>query len=452
MAQHPALRVTHSIALLTLVSGCLPFSSAIGQSFDCKKASTTVDQAICGDKGLADLDEQLANNVRKLVAAQPAMAATYLDDEREWIRERDHHCTAPDEEQSLNDCLVAYDLARFADIRSRAHIGAVRRAPKLVCQVIADRYRPLAHSHPGEPPLDVLAGSPTSGIQLVKQTDWVKMPSRDLTAWAAAQKPPFSISAAVLYSLKQYEKLGGVADLIRAPGAGLYTFEGDQESTDCPYNQSFVVQGGVAVPADTPGKPGEEGNCGAVQYGAVDTLPMAIEQHYDWQPGMTASLEVWNWDGQGFAHECEIELTYKPRFSEKTLAPQEETCNGSDCKELHGAAFTLAESAESDPQALQESSLEHLTAKQKKQFDSMQELFAKLHREPLSLDPFSLPYLFHDRLLLVSIGHYAGPREHQYADWSVEFLEIDDGKLVLRGSFPVGTGKGDLESVKVTEK
>jgi len=451
MAQHPALRVTQGIGALILVSGCLAFSSAFAQSFDCKKASTTVERAICGDKGLADLDDQLANNVRKLIAAQPAMRATYLEDEREWIRERDHHCTAPNEEQSLNDCLVAYDLARFADIQSRARIGAVRRAPKPVCQVIADRYRSLAHSHPGEPPLDVLAGSPTSGIQLVKHTDWVKMPSRDLAAWAAAQRPPFSISAAVLYSLKQYEKLGGVADLIKAPGAGLYTFEGDQGSTGCPYSQSFVVQGGVAIPTDTPGEPGDEGNCGALQYGMVDTSPMAIEQHYDWQPGMTATLEVWNWDGQGFAHECEIKLTYKPRFTEKTLAPQGESCDGNDCNALRSASFTLAESAESDPQALQDSSREQLTANQEEQFDTMQELFAAQIREPSSNSAFSIPFLFHGRLLLASIGHFAAG-EHDYADWSVLFEELEDGKLIRRGAFPVGTWKGDLESVTVTEK
>ncbi len=114
------LRVPRSIALMTLVSGCLAFASAFAQRFDCKNASTTVERAICGDKGLADLDDQLANDVRKLVAAQPAMRATYLEDELEWISERDHHCTAPNAEQSLNDCLVAYDLARFADIRGRS--------------------------------------------------------------------------------------------------------------------------------------------------------------------------------------------------------------------------------------------------------------------------------------------------------------------------------------------
>jgi len=39
-----------------------------------------------------------------------------------------------------------------------------------------------------------------------------------------------------------------------------------------------------------------------------------------------------------------------------------------------------------------------------------------------------------------------------YADWSVLFEELDDGKLIPRGAFPVGTWKGDLETVSVTAK
>jgi uncharacterized protein YecT (DUF1311 family) len=186
------------------VNGCLAFSSGLAQSFDCKNAATTVEHAICDDEKLATLDVQLANNLRRLFSTQPKMRATYLENEREWMRDRDHHCTAPGAEQSLNDCLVAEYTARLADIFSRARLGAVRRAHTPLCQVIADRYHPLANSHPGEAPLNVLGGSPTSGIRLAKTTEWVELHSTDLAAWAAAQKPPFSISPALLNTVKQY--------------------------------------------------------------------------------------------------------------------------------------------------------------------------------------------------------------------------------------------------------
>ena len=108
-----------------------------------------------------------------------------------------------------------------------------------------------------------------------------------LAAWAAGQKPPFSIPPAVLYSLEQHQEPGGSVDLIKVPGADFYTISVDKEGTDCPYSQSFVVQRGVAVPTDTPGESGDEGECPFVQYGTVDHIPMGIEQHYDWQPGIT---------------------------------------------------------------------------------------------------------------------------------------------------------------------
>jgi uncharacterized protein YecT (DUF1311 family) len=461
MAQYPAINVTHGIGAFILVSTCFAMSTAFAQSPDCKTPATPIKRAICEDQKLAAFNAQLDHDLRQLLAAQPAMRETYFEDEREWIRERDHHCTGANEERPLNDCLAAEYTARLSDIRSRMRLATQQIPPRHVsdqrahpplCKIIADRYRPLAHLHPGEPPLDVLAGSPDSGIQLEKGTDSVSMPTTKLAAWARSQKPPFSIPPAVLYSVEQYEKPGGSADIFKAPGAAFYTISVDQEGEDCPYSQSFVVRRGVGVPADTPGEPGEDGACPYVHYGTLDNSPIGIEQHYDWQPGLSATLEVWNWNGEGFSPDCEIELTYKPHFSANTRAPAEESCNGSDCNELRSASFALAESAESDLQAFQDSATERLTAKQQEQFDSMQELFAQLSREPLSLDPVSLPYLFHDRLLLVSIGHYAGPREHQYADWSVVFFESDDGKLVLRGSFPVGTSKGDLDDVTIKEK
>lgn len=320
-----------------------------------------------------------------------------------------------------------------------------------LCQVIADRYRPLANSHPGEAPLDVLVASPASGLQLAS-TVAADLRSAGLGAWAAAQKPPFSISPALLEAVRQYQDEGGSAQLVKATGVPFFSFSGVQGSMGCSFSQSFVVRGGVAFPSDSPGEPGEEGACdtGAV-YGTIDATPVAMIQKYDWRPGMKASIDLWKWDGEGFDYECEVDLTYKPRFSEKTLNPWGETCVGDDCGELRRASFKLAEAAEADPQQLEDRSLGRVSAKQKEQFDAMKQLFAARRREPSSNDPFSIPFVFHDHLYLASIGHYAiGWRD--FADWSVLFAELEDGKLITRGEFSVGTRKGDLENVSVTEK
>jgi hypothetical protein len=320
-----------------------------------------------------------------------------------------------------------------------------------LCQVIADRYRPLANSHPGEAPLNVLAASPTSGLQLASTAAAANLRSADLGAWAAAQKPPFSISPALLEAVHQYQEEGGTAKLTKATGIPFFSFSGIQGSMGCSFSQSFVVRGGVALPSDTPGEPGEEGACntGAV-YGTIDATPVAMIQKYDWHPGMTASIDLWNWNGEAFDYECTVHLTYKPHFSEKTLNTWGETCEGGDCGELRRASFKLAEAAEADPQQLRDRSLGRVSAKQKKQFDAMEQLFDADRREPSSNDAFSIPVVFHDHLYLASIGHYAiGWRD--YADWSLLFAELEDGKLIRRGEFSIGTWKGDLVKVSVTE-
>jgi hypothetical protein len=212
-----------------------------------------------------------------------------------------------------------------------------------------------------------------------------------------------------------------------------------------------VVQGGIAVPAETPGDSDEAvGDCGGVTYGLIDTSPVAIAQHYDWRPGMTAKIDVWTWNRQEFSHACQVSLTYKPHFTRKTFNNWGETCDGSDCDELRSASFELAEAAQTGSPARWERSLNRLTAKQRAQFDAMKQAFEAQDRDPLSSDAFVVPVVHHDRLYIAGVGHYTiGWRV--YADWRIEFETLDDGKLTSRGTFSVGTWKGDLVTASVTD-
>src|ERR1700733_2842712 len=119
MARRPQLTNRSMIGALALVSGCLAFSSALAQSFDCKKAVTTVEQAICDDKGLAVLDVQLANDLHNLISAQPELRASYLSNQRLWLRDRDQHCGTQNPGQRLHDCLKAEYVGRITYIARR---------------------------------------------------------------------------------------------------------------------------------------------------------------------------------------------------------------------------------------------------------------------------------------------------------------------------------------------
>jgi uncharacterized protein len=436
-----------------LVSVCLVFSSAHSQSFDCKKSATTVEREICSDKRLAGLDDQLANALRNLISTRPSIRATILADEHRWLHERDRRCNSLINPQSLFNCLTAEYSARIAEIsvETKEPISQVPESRTAICRSIIERYRPLANAHPGKAPLDVLMASPNSGIQLASPLEGIRYPSTELVGWAATQKPPFSISPDLLKSLELYERTGGAANLIKAPGVDFYALDRSQGSAGCSDSRAFVVQSGVALPAVTPGDSEQQvGDCGGVAYGSIDRSPVAIAQHYDWRPGMAARIDIWTWDGQDFSHSCQVSLTYKPYFTRRTLNDWGETCNGSHCGDLRRASFKLAEAVETGSPARWDSSLNRLTATQKTQFDLMKQAFEAQDREPSSDDTFVIPFVHRDRLYLVSVGHYViGWRI--YADWRIEFLTLDDGKLTSRGIFSVGTLKGDLETVSVSE-
>lgn len=85
---HPAHRAALLIALLLGIAA-LP---AQGASFDCAKAATWVEQVLCEDDGLGDLDERLATayqSAREATQAEPAAAERLLSEQKAWLAERD---------------------------------------------------------------------------------------------------------------------------------------------------------------------------------------------------------------------------------------------------------------------------------------------------------------------------------------------------------------------------
>ena len=448
-----------SIAAIVATVCVLGPGWATALSFDCVKASTPTELALCADTRLWPLDNELGKSVRRELTRHPDKRTSILAEEREWLSVRDRDCPAATlSTEPFHLCLIEAYQKRMAAFspptptelkqeRAREFEKKTR-----LCKTIADSYRPLANAHPGEAPLEVLTKSTDSPIKLASKFEPIQQPVTDLSNWAAAQKPPFTLSSDLQKALKQYGQYGGgIVTLIKALGVDFYTIGRIQGSMGCADDLSFVVRKGIAFLATNP-ENSVEGRCGSgASFATVAGSPAAIEETYDWRPGMAASLDVWTWDGEDFTVSCRVSLKYKPRFTAKTLNRWGETCEGSDCEELRNASFKLAEAAEANPDALQRRSIDALTAVQKEQFAAMKEAFQSKVRDPSSDDPFSLPFVHHDQLYLASIGHYSvGWRV--FADWSVIFDSWDDAKLTPRGSFSVGTWKGDLESVSVTEK
>jgi uncharacterized protein len=454
------MRLEMSIAALVAAVSLLGSGRATALSFDCAKASTPTELALCADTRLWPLDNELGKAVRRELDRHPDRRTAILGQERKWLSERDRDCPAVTlSAEPFHLCLIdAYQkrLATFSAAtpleRKQEHARKLEKKTRL-CKIIADAYRPLANEHPGEAPLEVLAQSVDSSIKLASKFEAMQEPATttDLSNWAAGHKPPFTLSPDLQKALKEYGEVGGEGTLIKAFGVDFYEISRIQGSMACADDLSFVVRGGIAFPAPNP-EDSSEGHCSSgASFATIAGSPAAIEQTYDWRPGMSASLDVWTWDGEDFTASCKVSLKYRPRFTSKTLNDWGETCEGNDCEDLRVASFKLAAAAESNADALQKRSLDALTATQKEQFAAIKEAFESQARQPSADDAVSLPFMHHDQLYLASIGNYSiGWRI--FADWSVTFSSSDDTKLTPRGSFSVGTWKGDLESVSITEK
>ena len=75
--------------------GSMSFStSATAASFDCTKASTLVEKAICGDQNLSDYDEHLARLYKQALANAPNSDRVKAD-QRSWLAKR-NQCKTPE--------------------------------------------------------------------------------------------------------------------------------------------------------------------------------------------------------------------------------------------------------------------------------------------------------------------------------------------------------------------
>lgn len=87
-----------------LLAACIG-GSAHAASFDCKKAASAVEKAICGDDRLSGLDEQVHESYGRVMDSAPSANMPALrDDQRGWLKQR-NQC-APTELDCLADAMA----------------------------------------------------------------------------------------------------------------------------------------------------------------------------------------------------------------------------------------------------------------------------------------------------------------------------------------------------------
>ena len=119
----------------TLVVALLPVlwaSAAAAQaSFDCAKASTVAEKAICADPGLAAADIAVSKAYADLLKALPAAQRAALKaDQRNWVAGRDGGCFDK-KDAELTQCLLAAMQARRQFLVGEGDNGAAGAPPLL---------------------------------------------------------------------------------------------------------------------------------------------------------------------------------------------------------------------------------------------------------------------------------------------------------------------------------
>jgi len=132
-------RAAATAALLTALS--CGASAQAGPSFDCtQKLTTSVEQRICQDPGLAALDRQLAETYAAAMAkATPAESHSLTTSQRGWIKSR-------------NDCWKAKDAPACVDAAYHNRIAELQARYRLVNPVGSARYL-----CPGAPAMEIAA-------------------------------------------------------------------------------------------------------------------------------------------------------------------------------------------------------------------------------------------------------------------------------------------------------
>ncbi len=120
------------VAILLLaggLAGAAPTAAApsSGPSFDCARAASPIEKAICANGGAAAYDRDLARLFNQVLAALPgeAQRAALRESQRAWVKQRDRTCQSPPPPQTIATCLGEV----YARRQSELHAWGLPRLP-----------------------------------------------------------------------------------------------------------------------------------------------------------------------------------------------------------------------------------------------------------------------------------------------------------------------------------
>jgi uncharacterized protein len=241
------LMMARRLPLGLLALALMAAGSAHAASFDCKKAATAVEKAICADKGLGGLDEQVGESYRKLIDGAPSADVPALRDaQRSWLKQR-NQCAPAELDTCLAESMkrrvkVLHTEIASEDVALDRAIAGIPADPAVAARTLRGYAGPLASAwlvylHQFEP---------TTGIteEEVKQ--------RRVAALAGLQDDGYAMDVYRDIESKKYSKDGNATLTLLRMLIERAGYENDGHSR--PYVHCFVFarQGDAAYKAFGP--------------------------------------------------------------------------------------------------------------------------------------------------------------------------------------------------------
>jgi uncharacterized protein len=443
-------------AVLTAVA-----SPGYAASFDCAKAASPIETAICGDAKLGALDVQLTTEFKAAMTREANNRASLLMDQRKWLRDRNAECSGQNPSANLErtvGCLAAAYTKRIAQMKATPSICEKLASP--ISAIIKEAVRgPIPGLYFEWP--RILAKRPESGITIREPLASFQYSNAELTKQIRPLPNVAGNENLAAMDDKLKEQVSGfdegsrmTLDLL-APDENLYVLEVPQGSQSCDADIYFRVANGEARLADD-AHVEDAGVDGAVCekerfFGAADHVSAIIDDEGPSSWSIRDIISIRLREHNAWTPACSIQLDFAPRFTLDHTPGHNQRSSGNDCKgpicgDLRKAGLKLIEMTQSDPNGVEGRLVSTLSLAEHSYYERMKSLYKPDDQGAeavTELNPLLLPVIAERRIFIAAVGRQAlGDEVRQ--DWVVEFYQLKAATLDQVAQFGIDTDPGRL--------
>ncbi|BFI97210.1 MAG: hypothetical protein RSP_27200 [Rhodanobacter sp.] len=300
------MKLSLALALLSAV----PLASAAG--FDCAKAKSAVEQKICADPELSQLDSQMAQAFDQARTKAGPQLDTLLRDQRNWLGERDEAVT-----QAMQLKTARYAAGFYRErIAFLEHVFDAAPTDAFLLAAIVN------HLAAGQSPT-------TSGIEALGGDGSVFKPATE-QAYDPSKPLPFDTAPLTKMGdeagVQMPSALNAGAKLLRLDGLHLGALYSMAGTADCVAMTLFSWSGRTVRPMPLPETLSQ--NCWTTQGWLVEFQGSAYALQSDESNVWASDIEAQQWNGNHWTAPLRVLVRYDYRTSPKYVQCAQSDCSG----------------------------------------------------------------------------------------------------------------------------